>query len=328
MDLTSKEKFSLFIFAVLVLVVTQRTDATGCTTEELGVRLPSPKRIPDKYMTSSSDQSSKYQAFRGRIGLESRGSLWGNAWCPSESDSDPYIQIFFQFLTNIKVIESEGADIDGEEMWVTSYEVSTSNDSKTWTTYSDGSVTRLQANTDVGAKNVTLNNIWAHFIRIHPKSRSGKWKCMRLALYGCQTGTDGPTMYIYKDVLKDAPNAETPLKETLFLLIPIVLFGCVILIGLFCLCCRHRPVRARKIKERQEKREQERKYYEEKSNLGHDNGVVYDKPPPYEFQTVALNFDHDDKVDGGQAEPSETPVFIDDNKIFSFERNEISYTSG
>ena len=48
-----------------------------------------------------------------------------------------------EFLTNIKVIESEGADIDGEEMWVTSYEVSTSNDSKTWTTYSDGSVTRV-----------------------------------------------------------------------------------------------------------------------------------------------------------------------------------------
>ena len=67
----------------------------GCTAEELGVRVPSPKRIPDRYMTSSSHQSSSYQAFRGRIGLESRGS-WGNAWCASESDSDPYIQIFFR----------------------------------------------------------------------------------------------------------------------------------------------------------------------------------------------------------------------------------------
>ena len=67
----------------------------GCTAEELGVRAPSPKRIPDKYMTSSSAQSSSYQAFRGRIGLERRGS-WGNAWCALESDSDPYIQIFFR----------------------------------------------------------------------------------------------------------------------------------------------------------------------------------------------------------------------------------------
>ena len=77
----------------------------------------------------------------------------------------------------------------------------------------------------------------------------------------------------------------------------------------------HRPKRARQIKERQEKLEKERKYYEEKSNLGYDNGVVYDQPPPYEFQTVALNFHHDDKVDSGQDEPSETPVFIDDNKV-------------
>lgn len=325
MDLHSKQTFSLLISVTVVLFVTQRTSATGCAAEELGVRVPSLKRIPDKYMTSSSDQSSSYQAFRGRIGLESRGS-WGNSWCASESDSDPYIQIFFQLLTNIEVIETEGVVIDGGEIWVKSYEVSTSNDSKTWTTYSDGSVTRLQANTDVEAKNVTLKGIWTHFIRIHPQSRHGKWRCIRLALYGCQTGTDGPIMHIYNDVLEDAPNTGTPLKETFFLVIPIVLFGCVILIGLFCLCCRHRPKRAHQIKERQEKREKERKYYEEKSNPLYDNVLVYDQPPPYEFQTVALNFDHDDKVDGGQIEPSETPVFIEDNKIFSFERNAIAYT--
>lgn len=77
----------------------------------------------------------------------------------------------------------------------------------------------------------------------------------------------------------------------------------------------HRPKRACRIKEKQEKREQERKYYADMSNPGHDNGVVYDQPPPYEFQTVAVNFDHDDKVDGGNNEISETPVFIDDNKV-------------
>lgn len=54
--------------------------------------------------------------------------------------------------------------------------------------------------------------------------------------------------------------------------------------------------------------------------------MVYDKPPPYEFQTVALNFDHDDKVDSGQAKPSETPVFIDDNKVNEHDRV-LSYTA-
>lgn len=67
----------------------------GCPNEEeLGVKVPSSKRIPDKYMTSSSHQSNGHQAFRGRIGLESKGS-WADGWCASQSDSDPYIQIFF-----------------------------------------------------------------------------------------------------------------------------------------------------------------------------------------------------------------------------------------
>lgn len=70
--------------------------------------VPSPKRIPDKYMTSSSYQSG-YQAFRGRIGLQSRGS-WGDGWCASEADVNPYIQIFFgalyNFLYNIFLVRS------------------------------------------------------------------------------------------------------------------------------------------------------------------------------------------------------------------------------
>lgn len=48
-----------------------------------------------------------------------------------------------ELLTNIEVIETEGVVIDGGEFWVKSYTVSTSNDSKTWTTYSDRSVTRV-----------------------------------------------------------------------------------------------------------------------------------------------------------------------------------------
>ena len=71
------------------------TVSAGCPNEEeLGVKVPSSKRIPDKYMTSSSHQSNGHQAFRGRIGLESKGS-WADGWCASQSDSDPYIQIFF-----------------------------------------------------------------------------------------------------------------------------------------------------------------------------------------------------------------------------------------
>lgn len=160
----------------------------GCSIEELGVKVPSSKRIPDKYMTSSSHQSNGNQAFRGRIGLESKGS-WADGWCALQSDPWPYIQIFFGHLTNFFVIESEGVVIDSEKMFVQTYEVSTSNDSKAWRFYSDGGIKKqFLANTDVQAKNVTLTDTWAHYIRIHPTSRTGKWRCMRIALYGCQPG--------------------------------------------------------------------------------------------------------------------------------------------
>ena len=108
--------------------------------------------------------------------------------------------------------------------------------------------TQLQANKNVGAKNTTLNNAWAHFIRIHPRGHEGKWTCLRIALYGCQTGmcvsdntvcqafffvdcfislnlfchffvimagSKGPTMF--DDVLNDASISKTPLEEPFFL---------------------------------------------------------------------------------------------------------------
>ena len=62
--------------------------------EELGVKVPSRQRIPDKYMTSSTRLNKNYQAFRGRIGIKRIGSL-ADAWCSSEADSAPYIQVYF-----------------------------------------------------------------------------------------------------------------------------------------------------------------------------------------------------------------------------------------
>lgn len=53
----------------------------------------------------------------------------------------------------------------------------------------------------------------------------------------------------------------------------------------------------------------------DQANRGVDNGVIYEQPPPYEFQTVSLDFDHDDKVDGEEDVQTETPVFVDGNKV-------------
>ena len=53
---------------------------------------------------------------------------------------------FSEILTNFKVIESEGVDIDGNDLWVQSYVVSTSNDSaRGWMDYKNGVAQEVSA---------------------------------------------------------------------------------------------------------------------------------------------------------------------------------------
>ena len=78
-----------------------------------------------------------------------------------------------------------------------------------------------------------------------------------------------------------------------------------------------RPKRARRIREKKEKKEKEAQHQTE-VKLGIDNGIVYEQPPPYEFQTVSLDFNNDIE-DGGipndNSAQLEKPVFTDDNKV-------------
>lgn len=78
-----------------------------------------------------------------------------------------------------------------------------------------------------------------------------------------------------------------------------------------------RPKRARRIREKREKKEKEAQHQTE-VKLGIDNGIVYEQPPPYEFQTVSLDFNNDIE-DGGipndNSAQLEKPVFTNDNKV-------------
>lgn len=298
----------LIVFTMVTLFG-QSASIAGCRIQELGVKVPSRQRIPDKYMTSSTRLNKNYQAFRGRIGIKRIGSL-ANAWCSSEADSAPYIQVYFEFLTKVKVIESEGVDVDGDNMWVRSYAVSTSNDSVGGWIYHGSSVTQLWANTDIHGTNVTLNDSWEHFIRIHPKQHIGKWTCMRIALYGCQNEQQVHT--IDKDVFKDAQLAKTPHQETLLLALPAVVFIFIVTAGFMCLFRRYRARR---------KAETKQSALAETNN-GIKSIVIYEDPPPYESQTVSLHFGNDVNLELGREISSEMPAFTESNKIFSFERGQ------
>lgn len=69
-------------------------DHSGCGFRELGLKIPNTRRIPDKHVTSSSERDSGHSAHRGRIGIEVMGT-WDDGWCSSQTDTTPYMQVFF-----------------------------------------------------------------------------------------------------------------------------------------------------------------------------------------------------------------------------------------
>ena len=66
----------------------------GCGFRELGLKVPSSRRIPDKDITASSKRTQGRSAFRGRIGVEAIGD-WEDGWCSSPADTAPYFQVYF-----------------------------------------------------------------------------------------------------------------------------------------------------------------------------------------------------------------------------------------
>ena len=59
-------------------------------------------------------------------------------------------------------------------------------------------ILQFLANTNISATNNTLQGTNVHFIRIHPVNRSGTFACLKLALFGCDTGGN-----VFVDTLHD-----------------------------------------------------------------------------------------------------------------------------
>lgn len=54
-------------------------------------------------------------------------------------------------------------------------------------------ILQFKANDNIHGKNVSLYGTKAHYLRIHPVTYKGTSACMRIALYGCDSGN----YYIY-----------------------------------------------------------------------------------------------------------------------------------
>jgi hypothetical protein len=89
------------------------------------------KRIPDNYLTASSEIDSYAAPSEGRLHNKNQ------AWQPKYLDSHPYFQVFLGNLTMVTQIATQGHP--WEEEFVMKYTVQHSADGQNWINYMDNS---------------------------------------------------------------------------------------------------------------------------------------------------------------------------------------------
>jgi len=287
----------------------------GCGFGELGLKIPNERRIPGRFMTSSSQRDSSHAAHRARVGIKAIGT-YEDGWCSAQTDIAPWIQVFFEYLVNITEIETEGVEDGTTELWVESYYVSISNSTAetSFVNYTEGGKTRIfKGNTNISATNNSLHGTNAHFVRIHPVNHTGPFACLRLALYGCDTGEDFISFTnTLLERIDNAPLSEDPVSDTLLAALPVAVFAFLLLGSLMFLMLPlsspsvGQPLRSTSVQLNQD---------------SPSNGMI-PMAPMFEVQSLSMQLGEETKdfqVEGVNSS-SEDAIFSSENKIFSFDR--------
>jgi hypothetical protein len=90
--------------------------------------------IPDTKMASSTIHDDAHLAEYGR--LNTARNLY-RAWCSLLADEEPYLQVDLGYIRATCGVgtQGRGKDDDGYKCWPKLYSVALSNDSSTWTTF-------------------------------------------------------------------------------------------------------------------------------------------------------------------------------------------------
>ncbi|ELT93504.1 hypothetical protein CAPTEDRAFT_75410, partial [Capitella teleta] len=122
--------------------------------------------VPDSRMTASSEHCQYHGAERARIDFRKTGNY--DTWCPSNSDPSEWIQVEFDDLMTVQTVTTTGSLTFTE--WIPSYEIHTSLDGVTWTTYMEpfGTTKVLTGNDDpdTPVENVLNTPIRAKYFRL------------------------------------------------------------------------------------------------------------------------------------------------------------------
>ncbi|XP_007942330.1 adipocyte enhancer-binding protein 1 [Orycteropus afer afer] len=147
-------------------------------------------RIEDNQIRASSMLRHGLGAQRGRLNMQAgpnEDDYYDGAWCAEDDAQTQWIEVDTRRTTKITGVITQGRDSSIHDDFVTTFFVGFSNDSQTWTMYSNG-YEEMTFHGNVDKDTPVLSEfpepVVARFIRIYPLTWNGSL-CMRLEVLGC-----------------------------------------------------------------------------------------------------------------------------------------------
>jgi len=155
-------------------------DGKNCTAVCKAVGVSNTGIILDSQITASSEYSSSYKPYYGRL----HGTR-GDGWCSKASNNNnDWLQIDFGKTIQVCAVATMG-DVNGDE-WTTVFKLSFSTDGNTWKMYRDKQNVEMEFRRHGNSNTVDYHNLpakaSARFIRFHPINRHS-WNCLRVEVY-------------------------------------------------------------------------------------------------------------------------------------------------
>uniref|UniRef100_A0ABI7XCH0 AE binding protein 1 n=1 Tax=Felis catus TaxID=9685 RepID=A0ABI7XCH0_FELCA len=147
-------------------------------------------RIEDNQIRASSMLRHGLGAQRGRLNIQAGATeddYYDGAWCAEDDAQTQWIEVDTRRTTKFTGVITQGRDSSIHDDFVTSFFVGFSNDSQTWTMYTNG-YEEMTFHGNVDKDTPVLSElpepVVARFIRVYPLTWNGSL-CMRLEVLGC-----------------------------------------------------------------------------------------------------------------------------------------------
>uniref|UniRef100_A0A8B9VMI8 AE binding protein 1 n=1 Tax=Anas zonorhyncha TaxID=75864 RepID=A0A8B9VMI8_9AVES len=169
-------------------------------------------RIEDDQILASSMLRHGLGAQRGRLNMQAGANeddFFDGAWCAEDDSRAHWLEVDTRRTTKFTGVITQGRDSQIHEDFVTKFYVGFSNDSQSWTMYTNGYEEMMfYGNVDKDTPVLTEfpEPVVARYIRIYPQTWNGSL-CLRLEVLGCPLSTIS-SYYSQQNEVTSADNLD------------------------------------------------------------------------------------------------------------------------